>query len=144
MGVERAGHGGDRAGPDLVTAGDQLGELATTRWPACVSILVAVEGEHVAAQKELAGKVILERAQHGVLTAGELGGDVVGELELRPHPVSDARTSSETRLPSARPSTAAIACFIDRPVSLADAAPVSRRPAGRSPQLVLGELGGQV
>ena len=78
MRVERAGHGGDCAGPDLVTAGEQLGELPHDPLAGVGLILVAVEGEHVASQEELAGEVILEGSQHGILTAGELGGNVVG------------------------------------------------------------------
>ncbi len=44
--------------------------------------LVAVEGEHVAAQVEVDVEVALERAQDGVLGAGELGrhGVVEGQL----------------------------------------------------------------
>ena len=98
----------------------------TTRSPALVSLSSPSKREQVAAQEDLAVQVRLERAQHGVLAAGQLGGDFVGELDLRPHPASAARTSPDTRLPSARPSTAAIACFIAMPMSLADAAPLSR------------------
>ena len=88
--------------------------------------LLAVEREQVAAQEDLAVEVLLERAQDRVLAARQLGGDFVGKLDLRPHPCSAARTIPDTRLPSARPSTAAIACFIAAPMSFGEAAPLSR------------------
>ena len=117
MRVERAGDGGDRAGADLVSAGDQVGELAHDALAELHLALLAVEREQVAAQEHLAGEVRLERAQDRVLAAGQLGGDFVGELDLRPHPCSAARTRPETRLPSARPSTAAIAWRMATPMS---------------------------
>ena len=126
VGVERSGHRGDRARADLVTARDQVGELAHDALADVRLALLPVEGEQVAAQVDLAVEMRLQRAQHRVLTAGQLGGDFVGELDLRSHPCSAALTSPDTRLPSARPSTAAIACFIATPMSLAEEAPLSR------------------
>ena len=48
-------------------------------------VVVAVEREHVAAQEDVAAEVLLERLHHHVARAGELGGDIVRELELAPH-----------------------------------------------------------
>src|SRR5262249_40338842 len=99
-------------------------------------------------QEDLALQVRVQRTQHGILAARQLDGDVVWQLYLGPHPSSDDRTSSETRRPSARPSTAAIACLMAVPMSFTDSAPLSRtapaplpragaavtrRPAGRRP-----------
>ncbi len=76
--VERAGDGGDRARADLVPARDQVGELAHDALAGERLALLAVEREHVAAQEHLAVEMRLERAQHGVLAARQLGGDFVG------------------------------------------------------------------
>ena len=65
-----------------MTALDQADELVDhRRRPADVGV-VAVEGEHVAAQEEVAAEPVLELAQDGVLGARELGGDRVVEGEL--------------------------------------------------------------
>ena len=77
MRVERSGDGGDRAGTDLVAAGDQVGELAHDPLAELHLDLLAVEREQVAAQEDTAGEVRLERAQDRVLAAGQLGRDFV-------------------------------------------------------------------
>src|SRR5262249_45666505 len=123
--IERPGDRGDRAGPDLVPALDQVGELTHDALAHAGLVLGPVECDQVAAQEHLAVEVLLERAQHGVLAAGQLGRDFVRQLELGPHPASEARTSSDTRLPSARPSTAPIAWRIATPMSFGDCAPLS-------------------
>ena len=128
-----------------MAARDQLGELAHDALAGVRLALLAVERQQVAAQEDLAVEVRLERAQHRVLAARQLGGDVVRELDLRPHPCSAARTSPDTRLPSARPSTAAIACFIAVPMSFADCAPLSRTACATiAAELLVGELRRQV
>src|SRR5581483_5618174 len=99
--------------------------------------LVAVEGEDVAAQEDVAADAALELAKDGVLGAGELGRHGVVERALPPRQASPqapsrARTSSLTRLPSARPSTFAIAAPIALPMSLGPAAPDSAIGASTS------------
>ena len=132
-------------GPIWWPRGDQLGELAHDALAGVRLALLAVERQQVAAQEDLAVEVRLQRAQHHVLAARQLGGDVVGELDLRPHPCSAARTSSDTRLPSARPSTAAIACFIAAPMSLARLrAAVATACVTIAVELLLGELRRQI
>ena len=63
----------------------------------------------------------LQRAQHRVLAAGQLGGDVVRQLDLRPHPLSARRAApAPTRACRRRGRRrAAIACFIATPMSFA-------------------------
>ena len=68
-------------GRDLVALLDQLGELAHDLAPALTASSVAVERDDVAAQEDVAVEVVLERLQHGVLAARELGGDRVGQLD---------------------------------------------------------------
>ena len=109
-----------------MTACDQLRELSHHALTRARLALLAIEGQQVAPQKHLALQLRLQRAQHSVLTARQLGGDLVRQLDLRPHPLSAARTSADTRLPSARPSTAAIALPIAGPMSFTDPAPLSR------------------
>ena len=110
--VERVAAGGERR--ELVDGARAVGD----------GLLVPVEGEQVAAQEDPHAEPLLERPQHRVLAAGERGGEVVGKLELPSHAfASAARTASETRRPSARPATAAIAIGITRPRSLTVCAP---------------------
>ena len=83
--VERAGHRLDRARGDLVALGDQVRELAHDGGAGLDGRLVALEREHVAAQEHVAVEMALERAQHGVLAAGQLGGHRVVELDRAAH-----------------------------------------------------------
>ena len=102
----------DRAGRDLVTlrrrARPSRARPARRRATASGSPSSVT---HVAAQEEVAVEVTLQRLEHRVLAAGQLGGDVVGELDLAFSWRSDARrrraslTCSDTRRPSARPAT---------------------------------------
>ena len=74
-------------------------------------------------------------------------GDLVGELDLAAHqPRSASWASADTRLPSARPPTFAIAAFIDRAhVAWRARAGLGDHRVGHDrAQLVVGELGGQV
>jgi hypothetical protein len=123
--VERAGHGADRPGRDLVPALDELDDLADDLGRLVDGLGLAVEREHVAAQEHLHLDVLLERAQDRVPGPAELGGDRVGQLDLSPHPPSTALTSRETRPPSARPSTAGSTVFMTLPMSRGDCAPAS-------------------
>src|SRR5581483_2260595 len=126
VGVERAGDGGDRPRPDLMPARDQVGELAHHALAHHDLALLALEGDDVAAQEDPAVEMGLERTEHGILAAGKLGCDLVRELDLPPHRRSAALTIPDTRLPSARPSTAAIAVRIAAPMSFVLSAPLSR------------------
>ena len=112
-----------------MTAFDQRRKLAHHALAGARLTLLAVEGDQVPAQEHLALQLLLQRAQDGVLTARQLGGENVRQLDLRPHPLSAPRTSADTRLPSARPSTTAIAFPIARPMSFTDSAPLSRTTA---------------
>ena len=56
---------------------------------------------------------------------GELGGDLVGELELGPQGVSISFTAALTRFPSARPFTCGITRLITLPISCGEEAPDS-------------------
>ena len=48
-------------------------------------VCLAVEGEDVAAQEDLAGEAVLERPHDHVAGARELGGEIVGQLDLGAH-----------------------------------------------------------
>ena len=80
--VEHARDRLDRGRAELVPAGHQRGQLAHHGRAGLHRVGVAVERDDVAAQVDRAVEVLLERAQDLVLGAGELGGDLVGELQL--------------------------------------------------------------
>ena len=82
VGGDRAGDRVDRRRRDVVAALDQADELVDHRRRLGDIGVVAVEGEHVAAQEHVAAEPLLELAQDRVLRAGELGGDRVVEGEL--------------------------------------------------------------
>ena len=69
-----------------MATGDQIGELTDDALAELHLDLLPVEREQVAAQVDAAAEVGLERAQDGVLAAGELRRHFVGELDLGPHP----------------------------------------------------------
>ena len=96
-----------------------------TRSPMRVSSSEPSSVSRLPRRNTLQRQMPLQRTQHRVLGARQLGGDLVAQLDLRPHPPSAALTRPETRLPSARPSTAAITLFIAWPMSLGDCAPLS-------------------
>jgi hypothetical protein len=83
--IERSGDRLDRPGRDLVTLANEVAQLAHHRARHAHGVVGAVEGQHVAAQEHLAVEMSLERLHHNVAGAGELGGDLVGELELGAH-----------------------------------------------------------
>ena len=70
--VERAGDGRDRPGGDLVALLDELGQLLHDGRGGLHGRLVAVEGDDVAAQEDVAVDVALERPEHRVAGAGQL------------------------------------------------------------------------
>ena len=61
----------------------QVGDLAHNLGAGRDLVLVAVEGDDVAAQEDLAVQVVLQRLHHRIPGPGQLGGHLVGELELR-------------------------------------------------------------
>ena len=65
--------------PPLSAAGTKLlheaGQLADDGGADLDGLGVAVEGDHVAAQEDIAGELLLERLEHVVLGARQLGGD---------------------------------------------------------------------
>ena len=69
-------------GRDLVALLDQLDQLVDDRRRGCDVAGVAVEGEHVAAQVQVAVEAPAQRPQDGVLGARQLGGDGVVEGQL--------------------------------------------------------------
>ncbi len=75
----------DRAGPEIVTAPDQLTDLVDDRLRGRDLVVAAVERQHVAAQEDLAVELGLERPQDRVLCARQLFGDLVGQLQLGSH-----------------------------------------------------------
>ena len=112
--VQRAGDGGDRAGRDVVALLDERGELLDDDRGGVDRLLLAVEREHVAAQPQVALDVALERAQHRVAAARQLGCGLVGELDLQAHqcdraPLARARRRAcrrrARRRPPSRPSS---------------------------------------
>src|SRR5439155_22427452 len=102
----------------------QLRQLAHDRRAVLHVFGVAVKRDEVAAQVDVAAEVLLERAQHLVVGAGERRGDFVRKLDLASHD-SAALTLALTREPSARPSTFAIAAFSATPICFISTAPVS-------------------
>ncbi len=82
VGVEGAGHRLDRAGRDVVALLDQLDQLVDDRRALLDVAGVAVEGEDVAAQVQVAVEPLAQLPQHRVLGAGQLGGDGVVERQL--------------------------------------------------------------
>ena len=80
--VEHARDRLDRRRADLVPAGHERGQLAHHGGAGLHRVGLAVERDDVAAQVDRAVEVLLERAQDLVLGAGQLGGDLVGELQL--------------------------------------------------------------
>ena len=79
--VERAGDHLDRAGRDLVAVLDQLGQLVDHAASGVDVDVLALERQHVAAQVHGAVEMVFERLEHGVLGAGQFGGDAVVELD---------------------------------------------------------------
>ena len=97
--VERARDRLDRAGADLVPLADEVGQLAHDRAAHRDVVVLPVEGQHVAAQEDLAVEVLLEGLHHQVTRARELRGHIVGQLELDSHyEVSFSLTAALTRL----------------------------------------------
>ena len=147
-GVDGAADDVHGLGADLVAALDQPDQLVDDRRRVAHVGVVAVEGEHVAAQEDIAAEPLLELAQDRVLGARELGGRGVVEGELPAGQRYAARrslTRALTRLPSARPPTLAIAGPIDLAHLLRPRCPgLGDRLVDDRAQLVVGELGGQV
>ena len=122
--VEQADHRVQRGLVERVAAGGERGELVDHARAAVHRAILAVQREQVPAQVDAQPEPLLERAEHRVVAARERGREVVGELELPSHAfASAARTCSDTRRPSARPATSAIAIGITRPRSLTVSAP---------------------
>ena len=79
--VERAEHRVDRRRADLVAALDQLDELVDDRARLGDALVVALERQPVAAQADRAAQPLAQRVEHAVADAGQLGGDVVRDIE---------------------------------------------------------------
>ena len=87
-GLERAEHGVDGVRADLMTAFDQLHELVDHRARVGNLLLVALEGEPVAAQAHGAVEALLERVEDAVRDPGQLGRDGVRDVERLLHRAS--------------------------------------------------------
>ena len=128
-----------------MAAGDQVGDLAHDLLGGDDGLVGALERDDVAAQEDVAVDVLLDLAQHRVLGARQLAGDVVGKLDLAPHPGAAPCTAADTRRPSARPPTFGITSFITLPMSFGDEAPASAiASATMALQLLVGQLGREV
>ena len=79
--VERGEHGVDRVRADLVAALDELDELVDDRAGLGDVLVVAVEREPVAAQRDRAVEPLAQRVEHAVADARELSGDLVRDIE---------------------------------------------------------------
>ena len=79
--VERRDDGADGVRADRVTALHQLDELVDDRPRLDDPLVVAVEGQPVAAQRDRAAEPLAQRVEHAVADAGQLGGDLVGHGE---------------------------------------------------------------
>src|SRR3954470_19790812 len=104
---------------------DEIRHLADHLLGSLHGLRAALERDDVAAQEDVGLEIALERLEQRVAAAGQLLGRLVVDLDLGPHaPCSASLTFSETRLPSARPATCAIAPGMTLPMSRGDAAPV--------------------
>ena len=63
---------------------DEVAEIRTTGRP-MLRVVGPVKGEDVAAEEHLTVEMFLERLHDHVARAGELGGNLVRELQLRSH-----------------------------------------------------------
>ena len=103
----------------------QVGELSHHGLAHRHVLVATVEREHVPAEVDLAVEVLLERAHDQVARPRQLGGDLVGELDLLAghYGVSASCTAELTRRPSARPFTWGMISAMTLPISLGELAP---------------------
>ena len=80
-GLERPEHRVDGVRADLVAALDQLDELVDHRAGALDVLVVALEGQLVAAQAHGALQPLAQRVEHAVGDPGQLGRDGVRDVE---------------------------------------------------------------
>ena len=90
--VERGEHGADRVRPDLVTALDELHELVDDGARGDDVLVVAAERQTVAAKRDRALEPLAQRVEDAVLDAGELGRDLVRDVENLLHPTQCRET----------------------------------------------------
>ena len=104
--VDRVEDRVDRAGADLLAALDEVDELLDDGPRLGDLRVVAVERQPVAAEVDRAAEPLAQRAEHAVADAGELGGDVVRNVENFLHSVSvggpSAAASSASRAGATR------------------------------------------
>ena len=119
---------------------DQPHQLVRHRRGAADVCVVAIEGEHVAAQEQVTSQPALELAQDRVLGAGELAATVLARVSCRraiapgrSYPARRSRTIALTRLPSARSPTFGITTPITLPISPGSDAPASAMAASTTP-----------
>ena len=135
VGVERAGHRLDRPRRDVVALLDQLDQLVDDGRRLLHVAGVAVEGEDVAAQVEVARRSRPRSARRTVSSepassaATVLSSVSCLRAKLGP---SFSRTAALTRLPSARPPTFGISADITSPICFCSVAPVSATAASTS------------
>ena len=92
--VERGEHGADRVGPDLMAALDELDELVDDRARGGDVLVVAAQRQPVPAQRDRAVEPLPQRVEDAVLDAGELGGDLVRDVQ---HLLGQARQCRRAR-----------------------------------------------
>ena len=83
--VERGEHRADGVRPDLVAALDELDELVDDCARGDDLLVVAAERQAVAAQRDRALEPLAQRVEHAVLDAGELGRDLVRDVQYLLH-----------------------------------------------------------
>ena len=79
--VERSEYRTDRVRPDLVASLDELHELVDHGARGGHVRVVAAEGQAVATQRDRALEPLPERIEDAVLHAGELGRDLVRDIQ---------------------------------------------------------------
>src|SRR5438874_2889924 len=123
--VDRVQHGVDRGRADLLPRLDQLDELVHDGARLCDVDVVAGDRQPVPAEQDRAFQPVAERIEDAVADRGELGRDVVGDIEHLFRQASFSFTSWLTTDPSALPETCGMTSAITRPKSRMLVAPFS-------------------
>ena len=75
--LQHAQHGVDRAGADLMAALDEFDELPDDGTRLCDALILALDGQAVAAQSDRAAEPVAKRLEDAVADACQLGRNVV-------------------------------------------------------------------
>ena len=101
--VERGEDGVDGARPDRVPALDQLHELVDDGPGLADLALLALERQPVAAQEDGTAEAVAKRPEDLVVDGGELGRDLVRDVENFLHRLSVGRSPGASAAPRIRP-----------------------------------------